>query len=220
MVSCFYVCRVIEGFFYPARRKGLVIRMMFCAPCGHGSLRRAAVLAAYAARGRGPGAAAPRPPTTPCPRCTSQRGDAASHGSCSRGSLRPEIAARQFPAADGVLTRSPAVNGNCAARREASAVGGKAALRMKTATIGGPSPGGVKLLCPQGTINPVRATSPSPQKTARRNSPAAPWPAPFRKGQERGLQEVPPAGEAMSADGNRTREAPASRRSGRDGSVG
>ena len=60
---------------------------------------------------------------------------------------------------------------------------------------------------------------PSPQKTARRNSPAAPLPAPFRKGQERGLQEVPPAGEAMSADGNRTREAPASRRSGRGGSL-
>ena len=60
---------------------------------------------------------------------------------------------------------------------------------------------------------------PSPQKTARRVNSAAPLPAPFRKGQERGLQEVPPAGEAMSADGNRTREAPASRRSGRGGSL-
>ena len=30
---------------------------------------------------------------------------------------------------------------------------------------------------------------------------------------------MPPAGEAMSANGNRTREAPASRRSGRGGSL-
>ena len=91
---------------------------------------------------------------------------------------------------------------------------------MKTATIGGPNAGRREAPVPAGHYKSSPGDKPpSPQKTARRNSPAAPLPAPFRKGQERGLQEVPPAGEAMSADGNRTREAPASRRSGRGGSL-
>ena len=90
---------------------------------------------------------------------------------------------------------------------------------MKTAAIGGPSPLRRNKPCPQGTQSLIHMTSPAPQKTARRNSPAAPLPAPFRKGQERGPQEMPPAGEAMSANGNRTREAPASRLSGRGGSI-
>ena len=142
-------------------------------------------------RGRQP----PGPLQPPAPAVRRNVVTRASHGSCSRGSLRPEIAARQFPAADGVLTRSPAVNGNCAARREASAVGDWAALRMKTATIGGPSPLRRKKLCPQGTINPVRATSP-PRPKKRRGGihPPRRCPRPSGRDKSAGFRRCRPPG--------------------------
>ena len=149
-------------------------------PCGHGCLRRAPFWPPPRRGAGGRGRLSPGPLQPPAP--------AVRRSALTRRPTGLARVARYAPKSPRVnvqrlnISFSTTISGwHCAARREASAVGGKAALRMKTATIGGPSPGGVKLLCPQGTINPVRAANPRPTKNGAAGE--------FRRAVARALQE-------------------------------